>query len=475
MQFVFWSVCLGMFFRCLFGFCQSLQGSFCPSLSHHTTPGTSQRFGTACGQRHAANCDWAAPSHWRVCSGMADMKFLLGNRSIWYCMSTIDFSPTAIAFGSSAIVKVSGQNCFRTLHGSLGQIRVGLPKGSAEGPTTVPPRFHQGFAEFVLPRFHICPKWLLFQKRFFFQGSANCSLHLTASLVLGSKLHELLTCLTHTPPYTSNPQKLTHYVVAVGGIPWVYLLAEVNLRHNSNMTCEKHSGLERQNRPAISCQRNTPRSSNTIMQMMFQHHRCPNTSVESLLLRSCQLYQGLVLLDVSMVLVPSFRNLWFNSESSRVRKQGKEFKGLSAVTWFFQRWHPQISTNELCTNMPRAGGAQLVRRERRWSCWLNDGNSLFSWRKNAWPTCSMHAFFSKWWYNTIYAYIHTSYVYTNILHLPKMYWRIIHIHHLGNWSIELHLFSTCCTGQKSNQFSGPDVPESPVAKELPGTLVAAKS
>ena len=106
MQFVFWSVCLGMFFRCLFGFCQSLHGSFCPSLSHHTTPGTSQRFGTACGQRHAANCDWAAPSHWRVCSGMADMKFLLGNRSIWYCMSTIDFSPTAIAFGSSAIVKV---------------------------------------------------------------------------------------------------------------------------------------------------------------------------------------------------------------------------------------------------------------------------------------------------------------------------------------------------------------------------------
>lgn len=161
------------------------------------------------------------------------------------------------------------------------------------------------------------------------------------------------------------------------------------------MTCEKHSGLERQNRPAISCQRNTPRSSNTIMQMMFQHHRCPNTSVESLLLRSCQLYQGLVLLDVSMVLVPSFRNLWFNSESSRVQKQGKEFKGLSAVTWFFQRWHPQISTNELCTNMPRAGGAQLVRRERRWSCWLNNGYSLFSWRKNAWPTCSMHAFFQN--------------------------------------------------------------------------------
>ena len=40
------------------------------------------------------------------------------------------FSPTAIALGSSAIVKVSGQNCFWTLYGFLGQIRLGLPKGS---------------------------------------------------------------------------------------------------------------------------------------------------------------------------------------------------------------------------------------------------------------------------------------------------------------------------------------------------------
>ena len=45
------------------------------------------------------------------------------------------FSPTAIALGSSAIAKVSGQNCFRTLCGSLGQIRVELPKGSADGST----------------------------------------------------------------------------------------------------------------------------------------------------------------------------------------------------------------------------------------------------------------------------------------------------------------------------------------------------
>ena len=47
-------------------------------------------------------------------------------------------SPTAIALGSSAIVKVPGQNCFRALCASLGQIRLGPPEGSAEGSTKVP-------------------------------------------------------------------------------------------------------------------------------------------------------------------------------------------------------------------------------------------------------------------------------------------------------------------------------------------------
>ena len=55
--------------------------------------------------------------------------------------------------GSSAIVKVSGQNCFWTLYGSLGQIRLGLTKGSAEGSTKVPAKFHQGSTK-VSPRFH---------------------------------------------------------------------------------------------------------------------------------------------------------------------------------------------------------------------------------------------------------------------------------------------------------------------------------
>ena len=67
---------------------------------------------------------------------------------IFFC-----FSPTAIALGYSAIVKVSGQNCFWTLYGSLGQIHLGLPNGSAEGSTEVPLRLHQGSSKGA-PRFH---------------------------------------------------------------------------------------------------------------------------------------------------------------------------------------------------------------------------------------------------------------------------------------------------------------------------------
>ena len=64
-------------------------------------------------------------------------------------------------------------------------------------------------------------KWLLLQKRFWrvpptilyislpngccfikrsLEGSAKCALHLPPSLLLGSKLRELLTCLNHTNP-----------------------------------------------------------------------------------------------------------------------------------------------------------------------------------------------------------------------------------------------------------------------------------
>ena len=42
------------------------------------------------------------------------------------------------------------QNCFRTLCGSLGQIRVELPEGSVEGSTKVPPKLYQGCQRFVV-------------------------------------------------------------------------------------------------------------------------------------------------------------------------------------------------------------------------------------------------------------------------------------------------------------------------------------
>ena len=160
------------------------------------------------------------------------------------------FSPPAIDFGSSGVVKVSGQNCFRTLYGSLGQIRLGLPKGFMEGslitsflnsflyfspPALVlgsPPGGQNDKTFFgVFPKqiftlvwqspalfwangccfrkgsvegsanysMHLSPKWLLLQKQFF-GGSVNCALHLSTSLFSGSKLCELLTCLNHANP-----------------------------------------------------------------------------------------------------------------------------------------------------------------------------------------------------------------------------------------------------------------------------------
>ena len=46
---------------------------------------------------------------------------------------------------------------------------------------------------------HLSPKWLLLHNSSL-EGSANCALHISSSLLLGSKLHELLPCLTHTNP-----------------------------------------------------------------------------------------------------------------------------------------------------------------------------------------------------------------------------------------------------------------------------------
>ena len=83
-------------------------------------------------------------------------------------------SPTAMALGSSAIVKVSGKNCFRTLYGSVGQIRLGQLKGSAEGSTKILPRFHQGCTSFVVSLvFWASSSWAA--KRFYGRFHQGCT------------------------------------------------------------------------------------------------------------------------------------------------------------------------------------------------------------------------------------------------------------------------------------------------------------
>ena len=103
-----------------------------------------------------------------------------------YQFAKLCFPPRTRVLGSSAIVNVSGQNWFRTLCGSLGQIRLGALKdlkGSAEG--SAESSFHQSLTK-VPPRFskfrcasgslREAPFWAA--KRFrgrFHQGSAESS------------------------------------------------------------------------------------------------------------------------------------------------------------------------------------------------------------------------------------------------------------------------------------------------------------
>ena len=91
-----------------------------------------------------------------------------------------DFSPTALALGSSAIVTVLGQNDTFVFLGSLQQMAFASQKVLWSVPQTV---------------LYICltvccgflGKWLLLQKGSV-EGSANCTLHLSPSVLLGPKL-----------------------------------------------------------------------------------------------------------------------------------------------------------------------------------------------------------------------------------------------------------------------------------------------
>ena len=129
---------------------------------------------------------------------------------VWKVLFFAFFS-TALALGSSAIVKVLGQNDTFVFWGSLQQMpfasqqvlrsvhRLHLSQSpavfSAKGC-----RFKKGSVEGSANySLHLSPKWLLLHKSSW-EVSANCALHLSPSLLLGSKLREFLTCLTHTNP-----------------------------------------------------------------------------------------------------------------------------------------------------------------------------------------------------------------------------------------------------------------------------------
>ena len=136
------------------------------------------------------------------------------NLSPQFLNSFLYFSPTALALGSSAIVKVLGQNDTFVFRGSLQQMAFASQTVLWSVPQTVlyigltvscgfwgkwlllQKRFCGGFRQQF---FRFVSKWFLLHKSSL-EGSANCALHLSPSLLVGSKLHELLTCLTHRNP-----------------------------------------------------------------------------------------------------------------------------------------------------------------------------------------------------------------------------------------------------------------------------------
>ena len=136
----------------------------------------------------------------------------------------------ALALGSSGIGKVLGQNDTFVFWG-LQQMAFASQKVLWSVPQTVldiGPRASCGF---------LC-KWQLLQRRFrggyrqlFFtfvsqmvvaknslEGTANRALHLSPSLLLGSKLRKLLTCLTHTNPVRRKRPIMSLLLVFLGFI-----------------------------------------------------------------------------------------------------------------------------------------------------------------------------------------------------------------------------------------------------------------
>jgi len=114
------------------------------------------------------------------------------------------FFPNSLSFGSSAIEKVLSKMtrlsswvlCSKWLSpskrffGKVPQtVRLTVPFGFLGKWLLLQQRFCEGFRQLFFTFLQMAAGSL--------EGSANCALHLSPSLLPGSKLHELLTCLIH--------------------------------------------------------------------------------------------------------------------------------------------------------------------------------------------------------------------------------------------------------------------------------------
>ncbi len=154
-------------------------------------------------------------------------------------LTSHEFSSQPWSLGSSAIVKVLGQNDPFVFWGSLQQMAFASQKVLWSVPQTQfftlvsqSPAdfwangccFRKGSVEVSANySLHLSPKWMLLHKSSL-EGSANCALHLSPSLLLGSKWSELLTC----PPHTNPVRRKRPIMSLLLGILWAYSLVNPN-------------------------------------------------------------------------------------------------------------------------------------------------------------------------------------------------------------------------------------------------------
>ena len=118
------------------------------------------------------------------------------------------FSPVVLVLGSSAILKVLGQNDTFVFWGSLQQMAFASQKVLWSPKLTdlyiglrVSRKFCAGFPQLFST---FVSQMAVASLKNSLEGSANCALHLSPTLLLGSNLREVLTCLNHTNPDRRN-------------------------------------------------------------------------------------------------------------------------------------------------------------------------------------------------------------------------------------------------------------------------------